>query len=79
VEFFQKLLGTSSSAYGEVVDYIIALRPVLSVAQSEDLIRPVIEAEIKTALCSIDGNKSPGPDGFSSEFSRTLVMCVVQR
>ncbi|XP_058775212.1 uncharacterized protein LOC131649467 [Vicia villosa] len=41
---------------------------VLSLGDSLDLEKPFSEEEIKDAIWSCDGNKSPGPDGFSLEF-----------
>lgn len=41
---------------------------VLSDGDSEWLERPFSEDEIKEAVWECDGNKSPGPDGFSLDF-----------
>ncbi|XP_058761431.1 uncharacterized protein LOC131634822 [Vicia villosa] len=41
---------------------------VLPLGDSLDLEKPFSEKEIKEAIWSCDGNKSPGPDGFSLEF-----------
>jgi len=40
----------------------------LSVADSEFLTAPFEEKEVKEAIWSCDGNKSPGPDGFNFNF-----------
>ncbi|GKF09150.1 RNA-directed DNA polymerase, eukaryota, reverse transcriptase zinc-binding domain protein [Tanacetum coccineum] len=37
-------------------------------SEALNLIRAVSDDEIKNALFSIDGNKAPGPDGFSAQF-----------
>lgn len=34
----------------------------------EDLVRPVSEEEIKSAIFSFNAKKSPGPDGFGGYF-----------
>lgn len=36
--------------------------------QQADLSKPVTREEIKIAMLPIDGEKAPGPDGFSSQF-----------
>ncbi|XP_058761237.1 uncharacterized protein LOC131634589 [Vicia villosa] len=40
----------------------------LTLEESTDLEKPFDEDEVKEAIWSCDGNKSPGPDGFSLEF-----------
>lgn len=42
--------------------------PILNAEQAQLLIRPVSGEEIRAAIFDIDGNKSPGPDGFGSAF-----------
>lgn len=44
---------------------------MISKEQQQDLLKPVIEAEIYEAVCSIGSNKAPGPDGFSSGFFKS--------
>nr|GFD60807.1 RNA-directed DNA polymerase, eukaryota, reverse transcriptase zinc-binding domain protein [Tanacetum cinerariifolium] len=41
---------------------------VLSNLDAEYMIRSVSGDEIKKALFEIDGNKAPGPDGYSAQF-----------
>ncbi|XP_074306123.1 uncharacterized protein LOC141641355 [Silene latifolia] len=45
--------------------------PSIQESDWPQLCRPVDEMEIKKALFSIDSNKSPGQDGFSSQFFKT--------
>nr|GEX00064.1 hypothetical protein [Tanacetum cinerariifolium] len=40
----------------------------LHVSEALNLVRIISNEEIKLALFDIDGNKAPGPDGFSSQF-----------
>ncbi|XP_058733846.1 uncharacterized protein LOC131605516 [Vicia villosa] len=43
----------------------------LSFEESLDLEKPFFEGEVKEAIWSCDGNKSPGPAGFSLEFYKS--------
>ncbi|XP_057811305.1 uncharacterized protein LOC131025528 [Salvia miltiorrhiza] len=40
----------------------------ISAANNAELIKPFSESEIKEAIWSCDGDKSPGPDGFNLKF-----------
>ena len=44
----------------------------LDLAHMVEMIKPVEDEEIKIALFDIDDNKSPGPDGFSSKFFKSM-------
>ncbi|XP_058775262.1 uncharacterized protein LOC131649520 [Vicia villosa] len=59
--FFKEEVSTRPEPHG------INLK-VLSLGDSLDLEKPFSEEEIKDAIWSCDGKKSPGPDGFSLEF-----------
>lgn len=37
-------------------------------AQNEELMRPIVEEEVKEALFQIHPDKSPGPDGMTPDF-----------
>ncbi|GKD11164.1 hypothetical protein Tco_1190849, partial [Tanacetum coccineum] len=65
VKHFEDFLGTSF-----LVDPINAdiFTNTLSMTEAEYMVRDVSQDEIKNALFDIDGDKAPGPDGFSSEF-----------
>ncbi|KAH0743029.1 hypothetical protein KY290_031022 [Solanum tuberosum] len=41
---------------------------ILDNTEQFELIRPYTEKEVKQAMFSIDKNKSPGPDGYGSDF-----------
>ncbi|GKC52787.1 ABC transporter B family member 15-like protein [Tanacetum coccineum] len=40
----------------------------LSCSKADYMVRSVSDEEIRVAMFDIDGNKAPGPDGFSSQF-----------
>ena len=42
--------------------------PKLNQEEIENLNRPITSPEIKTVIRNLPTNKSPGPDGFTSEF-----------
>ena len=42
--------------------------PKLNQKEIENLNRPITSMEIETVIRSLPANKSPGPDGFTSEF-----------
>ncbi|GKC08922.1 hypothetical protein Tco_1000532 [Tanacetum coccineum] len=76
VKHFEDFLGTSI-----LVDPVNAniFTNTLSMAEAEYMVRDVSEDEIKDALFDIDGDKSPGPDGFSSDFFKKSLECHWKR
>ena len=42
----------------------------LNQEEIENLNKPITSMEIKTVIRNLPGNKSPGPDGFTAEFSQ---------
>ena len=42
--------------------------PKLNQEETENLNRPITSMEIKAVIKNLSTNKSPGPDGFTSEF-----------
>ena len=47
--------------------------PVLSSEQSNNLIAEITEEEVNKAVSRLKANKSPGPDGFPSEWYKTFI------
>ncbi|GJZ35720.1 hypothetical protein Tco_0581537 [Tanacetum coccineum] len=67
VSHFKNVLGRSSNVL-PVTDPDSLFVKKLPVSEALNLVRSVSNEEIKLALFDIDGNKAPGPDGFSSQF-----------
>ena len=42
--------------------------PKLNQEEIENLHRPITSTEIETVIINLPANKSPGPDGFTSEY-----------
>ena len=40
------------------------------------MVRPISDEEIKCALFSMEDDKAPGPDGFSSKFFKSALSIV---
>lgn len=68
VQYYIHLLGTERNMQGHICQDIIDKGPVLSEEQHDLVMRPVTGEEIKLAIFSIPGDKSPGPDGFGTHF-----------
>ncbi|CAA0839627.1 Unknown protein, partial [Striga hermonthica] len=65
--YYEALLGTGVET--ENVDpQILRLGPCVGVDDCSALITPVTVEEIKNTLSDIEGDKSPGPDGYTSTF-----------
>ena len=46
--------------------------PKLNQEEIEDLNRFITSMEIETVIRNLPANKSPGPDGFTAEFTKNL-------
>lgn len=68
MDYYDELLGKKSTS--RVQDFPSTLKngPTLSITQQLELLRSVVDKEVKEAMFHIDNNKSPGPDGFGSGF-----------
>nr|GEY38171.1 hypothetical protein [Tanacetum cinerariifolium] len=67
VKHFKNVLGSSSSV-NPIDDLDSLFSKVLSDSDAEYINRSVTDDEIRKALFEIDGNKAPGPDGYSAQF-----------
>ncbi|XP_074298716.1 uncharacterized protein LOC141629641 [Silene latifolia] len=67
IDYYISLLG-STEAVTEFDPTIMQNGHILSPSESCRLLEPITPSEIKAAFFSIDANKSPGPDGYTSGF-----------
>ncbi|KAL2934590.1 hypothetical protein RDABS01_017709 [Bienertia sinuspersici] len=68
VQYYKMLLGYEVQATGVVQSEVIQVGKTVSEEQAQNLMTPFSMLDVKNALFSIDGGKSPGPDGFNSSF-----------
>ncbi|KAK8544934.1 hypothetical protein V6N13_123242 [Hibiscus sabdariffa] len=70
IKFFSKSLGAVDSNVEVIADDIFReiLDTELSTEMQNHLVAPVTQNEIKDMLFSMNGNKAPGPNGFSAKF-----------
>ena len=56
------------------MDKFLEMHNVLRLNQeeTENMNRPITSTEIETVIKNLPANKSPGPNGFTSEFYQTL-------
>ncbi|KAM6545103.1 hypothetical protein CsatB_025839 [Cannabis sativa] len=64
-DYFSDLFQSSGTNLGTVLDRI---RPSISCVQNEELLTPVSEDEVRSALFQMHPDKSPGPDGMTPAF-----------
>ncbi|GFZ06915.1 hypothetical protein Acr_18g0010850 [Actinidia rufa] len=67
VDYYTNLLGKNSDC-PRMENEMIATGPLVQEEQSLQLISPVLDEEIKTALFDIGDDKAPGPDGYTACF-----------
>ncbi|KAL2893324.1 LINE-1 retrotransposable element ORF2 protein [Bienertia sinuspersici] len=68
VDYYKELLGKAKEGRTQVHSEIIKKGPVLQEDQKRKLVQPFTKEEVRKAIFSIPGNKSPGPDGFGTHF-----------
>ncbi|KAJ9536437.1 hypothetical protein OSB04_un000395 [Centaurea solstitialis] len=67
IDHFRSIIGTvDASVVPDMPEGLFNSR--LSVMEANDMIRPIGDDEIKSALFRIGNDKAPGSDGFSSKF-----------
>ena len=67
IKHFEKFLGTKDSI-PELPEEFVEFNCKLTQNEADDMIKPVLNNEIKEAMFDIDDSKAPGPDGFTSKF-----------
>ena len=65
-------MGSTSSATRKINTHYIGLGPCLDIEMQLKLIRKFRKSDVRKALFSIPGTKSPGPGGFGSEFYKAM-------
>ncbi|KAL2923649.1 LINE-1 reverse transcriptase-like protein, partial [Bienertia sinuspersici] len=68
LNYYQNLLDDSVERSEKVNAHIVLAGYVLTEDHAYSMIRPFSEEDVRHALLSIDGRKSPGPDWFNSSF-----------
>ncbi|XP_069152904.1 uncharacterized protein [Solanum lycopersicum] len=68
LEYYSELLGQSNKGRKHVCREIIMKGSLVNKEQREQLAAKFTEKEVKEAMWSIDGNKSPGPYEYGSPF-----------
>ena len=72
LNYYRDLLGQTPQYRQSIDASIISHGEILSQEQQIDICKPFSDLDIKEALFSIPNHKSPGPDGFSSGFFKSL-------
>ncbi|KAL2938063.1 hypothetical protein RDABS01_021512 [Bienertia sinuspersici] len=67
-QYYKMLLGSEVQATGIVQSEVVQAGKIVTEEQAQNLMRPFSKEDVKSSLFSIDGGKSPGPDGFNSSF-----------
>ncbi|GJU23245.1 RNA-directed DNA polymerase, eukaryota, reverse transcriptase zinc-binding domain protein [Tanacetum coccineum] len=67
VEHFQKIFGVEGETY-PVDDPTQLFSKKISQEDALEMVKPISNEEIKSAIFDIEDNKAPGPDGFTSKF-----------
>ncbi|XP_062081288.1 uncharacterized protein LOC133786089 [Humulus lupulus] len=72
LDHFRGYMGSTSSTNSTFNSQCIELGPCLDIEMQLSLIREFRKSDVKKALFSIPGTKSPGPDGYGYEFYKAM-------
>lgn len=82
LDFYKELLVRKAPHRTQAYPSFFRLGPILTIAEQMQLIKPYTGEDVTKALFGIDSTKSPGPDGYGSDFFKkswciigTNVMC----
>ncbi|XP_074300723.1 uncharacterized protein LOC141632032 [Silene latifolia] len=75
IAYYKALLG-SSKPVRKIHVPVVRNGKVVSNEQGEEMVRDVTIEEIQIALKSIPANKSPGPDGYTSQFFKDASVII---
>ncbi|XP_021726861.1 uncharacterized protein LOC110694010 [Chenopodium quinoa] len=70
--YYKSLLGTTAATSGQVHPAVIEEGKFMPAVQRDRMCRGFTDKDVKTTLWSIEDDKSPGPDGFSSKFFKQV-------
>ncbi|XP_062118996.1 uncharacterized protein LOC133832701 [Humulus lupulus] len=79
LDHFRQYMGSQSSGSGLINTECIDLGPCLDIDLQLNLIRKFTKADVKKALFSIPRTKSPGLDGYNSDFYKAMWKAVDYR
>ncbi|KAL2903621.1 LINE-1 reverse transcriptase-like protein [Bienertia sinuspersici] len=68
LEYYESLLGIKDIGRQQVQQAIVDLGPMVHIDQQSRVVSIPTHEEVRKAMCSIKGDKAPGPDGFWSYF-----------
>lgn len=66
--YYQAFLGSPVQSTGLIDNAVISEGATLTFSQQLELVRPFSPEDVKNAMFAIDSHKSPGVDGFGSDF-----------
>ncbi|GAB2303301.1 hypothetical protein Dimus_037296, partial [Dionaea muscipula] len=67
--YFESILGNASCMREPIDDEVVGHGSVLTIQQQRGLVARFSEIDVRRALGTIQGDKSPGMDGYNSTFS----------